>query len=82
MSALHDRPGRTLTTPEPTSRRRRRLRVQARSVWHRIDLVAHHHVGMAHAGGDDADKDFVGARLPEPKLLDGKAAFLADDRGG
>ena len=30
---------------------------------HRIDLIAYDHVGMAHAGRDDAHQHFVVARL-------------------
>jgi hypothetical protein len=47
---------------------------------HRVDLVADNHIGVAHAGRDDAHQHFVVTRLPEPKFLDDEwAAFFAYD---
>ena len=49
---------------------------------YRVDLVADNHIGMAHAGRDDAHQHFVVARLLEPKFLDDEwAAFFAYDCG-
>src|ERR1700693_1059369 len=49
---------------------------------HRIALVAHHHVGVAHARRDDTHQHFVRTRLAELEFFDGeRAALLAHDRG-
>ena len=49
---------------------------------HRVDLIAHNHVGMAHAGGNDTHQNFIGARLLQLQFLERKgSALLAHYRG-
>ena len=48
---------------------------------HRIHLVADNHVGVAHAGGYDADQHFVVARLAHAQLFNGEGTTLAAHHG-
>jgi hypothetical protein len=46
-----------------------------------VELVACHHVGVAHAGRHDPNQHFIGTRLFQGKRFDLKRpAFLADHR--
>jgi hypothetical protein len=49
---------------------------------HRIHLVAHDHVGVAHAGGDDTHKHFVVARLAHAQFFDGEGPALVAHHSG
>ena len=49
---------------------------------HRIHLVAHDHVGVTHAGRDNAHQHFVVARLAHAQLFDGEGTALVAHHGG
>src|ERR1700733_2475913 len=50
---------------------------------HRIHLVAHDHIGVAHAGRDNAHQHFVVARLAHAQLFnDEGTALVAHHRSG